>query len=139
MMKSSFLAIALASVYATPPPGLSETDKPYVIDQTNFYGTVIDLETQNTMGSTPWFLEFYSPYCPHCQHLAPTWDELFTRSKDQTYIGRVDCTAKDGRPLCTKYKVTGYPTLLYMAPGSHEAVKYDGKRNLDDFEEFMME
>jgi hypothetical protein len=29
----------------------------------------------------PWFVEFYSPTCGHCQKLAPTWDKVATSLK----------------------------------------------------------
>jgi len=45
----------------------SESDLPTVIDANNFYDVVIDRKTNMVKGQKPWFIEFFAPWCPHCQ------------------------------------------------------------------------
>ena len=40
-----------------------------------------ELTTALTWSPTLWIIEFYSSWCGHCQHFAPTWKELATRIK----------------------------------------------------------
>lgn len=55
------------------------------------------------------FVKFYAPWCGHCKKLKPDWDKLGETS-DSTMIGDVDCTG-NGKPLCEKFNIQGFPTL----------------------------
>jgi protein disulfide-isomerase len=66
-----------------------------------------------------WFVEFYSPYCPHCRHFAPTWDEVSEHVTKETKAGsgstagigmaQVNCITYGD--VCSDQKVKGYPSL----------------------------
>jgi len=51
-------------------------------------------------------------------------------------VGDVDCTA-DGKDLCEKHDVRGYPTLKYGDPA--ELKDYNGGRSYDDLKKFADE
>ncbi|MCP6199197.1 thioredoxin domain-containing protein, partial [Klebsiella pneumoniae] len=41
-------------------------------------------------------IEFYAPWCGHCQKLAPVWEELGEKLKDEEVdIIKIDATAND--------------------------------------------
>lgn len=71
--------------------------------------------------------------------MKPDWDELgelYENSK-KVLIGDVDCTAAGNEPLCSKYGVSGYPTLKYFIPPDAEGEVYEGGRKLSDLKKFV--
>lgn len=81
-----------------------------------------------TMTHDPWFIKFYAPWCPHCQHLAPNWLGMARKMEGQVNIGEVNCDIE--KRLCRDVKVKGYPTILFFRGG--ERIEYDGLRGLGD-------
>lgn len=76
-------------------------------------------------------IEFYAPWCGHCKALAPTWDELGNKLKDEPGVDivKLDATANDIPDLFT---VHGFPTLFWFPKDTKTPVKYEGSRDLDD-------
>jgi len=69
--------------------------------------------------------------------MKPDWDSLGDEYKDSktVVIGDVDCTA-DGKSLCEKFGVRGYPTIKYFNPPDEEGEDYKGGRTLADLKKF---
>ncbi|KAF7126390.1 hypothetical protein RHSIM_Rhsim11G0094000 [Rhododendron simsii] len=82
-------------------------------------------------------VEFYAPWCGHCKKLAPEYEKLGTSFKKakSVVIGKVDCD--EHKSLCSKYGVSGYPTIQWFPKGSLEPKKYDGPRNAEALAEFV--
>jgi len=59
-----------------------------------------------------WFVNFYSPMCSHCHHLAPTWKEVAKLLDGIVKIAAVNC--EHNRQLCHQVGINAYPTLLYF-------------------------
>jgi len=74
----------------------------------------------------------------HCKRLAPTWDELAGAVPDSTVIGYVDCTVHEA--LCSKYSVTGYPTLkVFNEETGLTGKSYEGSRDLSELKKYVDE
>ena len=78
------------------------------------------------------FVKFYAPWCGHCKRMAGDWETLAAAHPDR--IAQVNCDMD--KPLCTKYGVRGYPTLLFLRKGQ-EAVPYTSARSLEAFDAFF--
>merc|ERR1712066_1134698 len=53
-------------------------------------------------------------------------------------IADVDCTVDDGKKLCEKYGVQGYPTIKYFSKDtSDEGEKYEGPRDYNKLKKFV--
>ncbi|KKP04556.1 thioredoxin [Trichoderma harzianum] len=82
-----------------------------------------------TFTSDPWFIKFYAPWCPHCQDMAPTWEQVAKTMKGKLNIGEVNCD-KESR-LCKDVGARAFPTILFFKGG--ERSEYEGLRGLGDF------
>lgn len=108
---------------------------------TNFNTLVVDSETRKVISEKPWFIKFYAPWCGHCKHLTPIWEELHENHRDDLNVAKVDCTTDNGKALCSEYEVRGYPTLLYFPTQVDENgkyYKYSGQRSIDHLEKFAL-
>lgn len=82
-------------------------------------------------------VEFYAPWCGHCKKLAPEYEKLgasFKKAKS-VLIGKVDCD--EHKSVCSKYGVSGYPTIQWFPKGSLEPKKYEGARTSEALVEFV--
>mmetsp|Transcript_103401 Transcript_103401/g.291941 ORF Transcript_103401/g.291941 Transcript_103401/m.291941 type:complete len:194 (+) Transcript_103401:100-681(+) len=68
-----------------------------------------------------WFVEFYAPWCGHCQDFRPVWTGFAKDvGPELGKVGAVDCTRNEA--LCKQVGITYYPTVLGLHGGSwHEA------------------
>ncbi|KNA13181.1 hypothetical protein SOVF_119120 [Spinacia oleracea] len=82
-------------------------------------------------------VEFYAPWCGHCKKLAPEFEKLgasFKKAKS-VLIGKMDCDEQ--KTLCSKYDVSGYPTIKWFPKGSLEPKKYEGARSAEALAEYV--
>ncbi|XP_041975802.1 protein disulfide-isomerase A3 [Aricia agestis] len=82
-------------------------------------------------------IEFYAPWCGHCQKLAPIWEELGEKLKDEEVdIIKIDATANDWPK--SLYDVSGFPTIYWKPKdSSKKPVRYNGGRALEDFLKYV--
>merc|ERR1712097_225441 len=100
----------------------------YVLVGTNFDEIV-------NRADTDVLVEFYAPWCGHCKKLAPIYDELATKYKDneKLIIAKMDSTANEVESV----SIQGFPTLKFFPADATEPMDYDGARDLDGFVTFL--
>ncbi|GKV09069.1 hypothetical protein SLEP1_g20618 [Rubroshorea leprosula] len=113
---------------------IAGAEVPSTAKQFKVDGTVLELEESNFDSAISAFdyifVDFYAPWCIHCQHLAPQLDEaarLLFQSKEPIVIAKVN--ADKFKKLNKKYEVHGYPTLKLFIHGV--PIDYDGPRKAD--------
>ena len=70
--------------------------------------------------------------------MKPDWDKLMDEFKGSpgSLVGDADCTA-DGKELCEKVGVSGYPTIKHGDPS--DLKDYQGGRDFDSMKKFAEE
>ncbi|BFZ58158.1 protein disulfide-isomerase precursor [Savitreella phatthalungensis] len=94
---------------------------------------------ESTLSEKPLALvEFFAPWCGHCQKLAPEYETAATelKNKPDIAIAKVDCTEET--ELCASQGVQGYPTLkLFRGGDKDNGTPYPGARKADAIISYM--
>ena len=84
-------------------------------------------------------VKFYAPWCGHCRHLAPIWEDFATAAKKDAKPYRVAKLNADAeREFARKFGIRGYPTVMFVQEGK-EPVKFTGARTVEEFTKFADE
>ncbi|KAL4910454.1 hypothetical protein BDW74DRAFT_52050 [Aspergillus multicolor] len=178
-MRTSFLTWLLLSLFALPtfaapsdqinanPRLVKRTDRSESSTSTIFNGFEVppmkELTPDNfeeTVKSGYWFIKQYSPACPHCKAVAPTWQTLYefyytsnplsaastkqseTRSLNSFegfynfHFAAMNCLAYGD--LCKKLEVGYFPTFSFYHDGK-QVEQYEGKKTMEAFSEYIEE
>jgi protein disulfide-isomerase A1 len=72
---------------------------------------------------------FYAPWCGHCKKFKPELEKAAAVLRKENYIvAKVDATVE--RKLTSKYKVRGYPTVIFFKKGIQ--IEYSAGRKEED-------
>jgi len=81
-------------------------------------------------------IKFFAPWCGHCKRLAPTWEELATKTEGKFHVAEVDCTVESD--LAQRFGIRGFPTIKYIKNGA-EAVEVRVPRTVEAYLKFVKE
>ncbi|KAL3520673.1 hypothetical protein ACH5RR_018822 [Cinchona calisaya] len=101
------------------PPAVDETDV-VVLKESNFSDFIANNKYV--------MVEFYAPWCGHCQALAPEYAAAATELKkeeEKVVLAKVDATEESN--LGQKYEIQGFPTVFFFVEGIHKP--YSGQRS----------
>ena len=82
-----------------------------------------------------WLILFYAPWCGHCRAFHPQFEKLAKSTKGLFKIGAVNC--EEERDLAGKYKIDGFPTVLFFGEDKTKTEEYDGDRKADKIVEYL--
>lgn len=80
-------------------------------------------------------VEFYAPWCGHCQALTPAWEKAATVLKGVATVAALDADAH--KSLAQEYGIQGFPTIKVFVPGK-PPVDYQGAREAKPIAEFAL-
>ncbi|XP_073991268.1 protein disulfide-isomerase A6 homolog CaBP1 [Rhodnius prolixus] len=92
---------------------------------------VIDLTENNfeklvTKGDEIWIVEFYAPWCGHCQQFVPEFSKAATALKGVIKVGGVN--ADEHKNLAGRFGVRGFPTVKIFGANKNKPEDYNGAR-----------
>ncbi|XP_055506942.1 protein disulfide-isomerase A2-like [Leucoraja erinacea] len=122
---------ALPQEHASPPEQdaeevtsdeITEEQNVLVLNKHNF---VTALEVNKYL-----LVEFYAPWCGHCQSLAPEYSRAAEQLRNESVeVSLAKVNAIEEPELAAEFQVTSYPTLKLFKEGHRDApVDYTGKR-----------
>ncbi|XP_009365136.1 protein disulfide isomerase-like 2-3 [Pyrus x bretschneideri] len=81
-------------------------------------------------------VEFFAPWCGHCQALTPIWEKAATVLKGVATVAALDADAH--KSLAQEYGIRGFPTIKVFVPGK-PPVDYQGARDVKPVAEFALQ
>ncbi|KAI9339980.1 hypothetical protein BDR26DRAFT_372491 [Obelidium mucronatum] len=109
---------------------LRKPSKPINPNGINKVITVASYDTDTA--DTGFFIKFFAPWCGHCKHLAPIWEEFAYHMADRVNVGEVDCTT-DGK-VCARNGIRGYPSLKWVTDLG--TIDFNGRRTVEGLTAF---
>lgn len=73
-----------------------------------------------------WIVEFYAPWCGHCQSLTPEYKKLATALKGIIKVGAVN--ADEQKSLGGQFGVRGFPTIKIFGQNKKSPTDFNGER-----------
>ncbi|XP_061214173.1 protein disulfide-isomerase A2 [Neopsephotus bourkii] len=84
-------------------------------------------------------VEFYAPWCGHCQRLAPAYTQAAAALRNESSparLGKVDATAQTA--LAKEFGITSYPTLKLFRDGNRTyPIDYTGRMDMKGIVHWM--
>ncbi|TMW51263.1 hypothetical protein DOY81_003649 [Sarcophaga bullata] len=110
-----FFAVAVPSAWAfySPSDGITE------LTPSNFDRLVVQ-------DDAIWVVEFFAPWCGHCQSLVPEYKKLAKAVKGVIKVGSVN--ADEHQSLGGQYGVRGFPTIKIFGVNKRSPTDYNGQR-----------
>ncbi|XP_064383274.1 protein disulfide-isomerase A6 homolog [Halichondria panicea] len=124
-MRIGVVCALLSAVCWTSVQGFYDhTDEVYDLTQANFQKLVLD-------SHFVWIVEFYAPWCGHCQSLAPEFKKASNALKGIVRLGAVN--ADEHKQLGGQYGVKGFPTIKIFGSNKKSPSDYNGARSAEGF------
>lgn len=78
-----------------------------------------------------WIVEFFAPWCGHCQQLVPEYTKAAKALNGVIKVGAVN--ADDHKSLGGRFGVRGFPTIKIFGANKNKPEDYNGQRTVQGF------
>ncbi|CAG9765967.1 unnamed protein product [Ceutorhynchus assimilis] len=97
-------------------------------------GNVVELTPSNfdnlvIRGDEIWIVEFFAPWCGHCQSLVPEYTKAANALKGIVKVGAVN--ADEHKELGGRYGVRGFPSIKIFGANKNKPEDFQGGRTAD--------
>jgi len=136
-MKSILVVLVLFLVGRTTGADTSHKKHAIVtLNDSNFQQETTPNEEEGSSSSS-WFILFKAKRCPHCQFIQPKFQELASDESltNSIQFGQLDVPSN--RDTTVRFKVRGFPTLLYLDYQTQMVYKYKGDRSASAMKEWL--
>eukprot|EP00298_Acanthocystis_sp_HF-20_P029738 c8653_g1_i1.p1 GENE.c8653_g1_i1~~c8653_g1_i1.p1 ORF type:complete len:604 (+),score=238.54 c8653_g1_i1:1-1812(+) len=87
-------------------------------------------------------VDFFAPWCPHCQKLNPVWDSLSSEmASKEVVVGKVDVETHGD--VKKQFGIRRFPTIMYFPAGQKmtfdENRRYKGQRDVEHLKQWIEE
>ena len=96
-----------------------------------------NFDTEVIKSNNLWLILFYAPWCGHCKAFHPQFEKLAKSTKGLFKIGAVNC--EEERDLSGKYKIDGFPTVLFFGEDKTKTEEYEGNRKADKIVDYLFD
>jgi DnaJ family protein C protein 10 len=80
----------------------------------------------------PFFIDFFTPWCPPCMHLLPEFRKAAKKNGKNMNFGIVDCTVEH---ICNQYNIHSFPTsIIFNKSTQHH---FRGEHTVNDLNVFI--
>ncbi|KAM3602841.1 uncharacterized protein V6R79_011783 [Siganus canaliculatus] len=119
-MRPLLLGVLGCSLVLSVQAFYSASDDVVELNPSNFNREVLQSDSL-------WLIEFYAPWCGHCQNLTPDWKKAATALKGIVKVGAVD--ADQHKSLGGQYGIRGFPTIKVFGANKNKPDEYQGGRS----------
>ncbi|GAB2218574.1 hypothetical protein Drorol1_Dr00001801 [Drosera rotundifolia] len=105
---------------------------------------VVTLDSSNFtdfIGRTDFIVvEFYAPWCQHCQKLEPEYEQaasILSKHDPPIILAKIDASAEINREISFEHKIAGLPTIKIFRNGGKIANEYKGPREADGIVDYV--
>ncbi|KXX79853.1 Protein disulfide-isomerase MPD1 [Madurella mycetomatis] len=120
------VAVALLSALPGAQAGLYTKKSPVLQVDAKDYDRLIAKSNYTSI------VEFYAPWCGHCQNLKPAYEKAAKNLEGLAKVAAVNCDDDANKPFCGTMGVQGFPTLKIVRPkkggGKPMVQDYQGQR-----------
>ncbi|ODV63962.1 protein disulfide isomerase MPD1, partial [Ascoidea rubescens DSM 1968] len=137
-----FASLSLG-LLALADDGFYSSSEVYELSASTFKEVILDTNYTS-------IVEFYAPWCGHCQRLKGTYKKIARGLKDIVNVAAINCDLNKNKKVCAEYLIEGFPTLMVFRPPKYDVnspvqikhspanEKYLGERNFKSISDFLL-
>ncbi|CAA0839510.1 Protein disulfide isomerase-like 1-2 [Striga hermonthica] len=124
--------VALVAAIGALPASADDVEKVLTLDHSNFS----DIVSKHDFV----VVEFYAPWCGHCQALAPEYEKaasILSSHEPPIVLAKVDANEEENRGLASEFQIQGFPTIKILRKGGKSIQEYKGPREADGIVSYL--